>query len=89
MNDVNAPTLILIGELDDWTPASLCIARVSAQDDHNKKVILKVYPGAYHSFDRIREYGAGSSWGHYMAYSPSATSDAILKTKEFLEKYLR
>ena len=43
----SAPLLILIGELDDWTPAAEC-HRLAGE------VRLKVYPGAHHSFDSDR-----------------------------------
>ena len=42
-----APLLILIGELDDWTPAADCQRLASA-------AALKVYPGAHHAFDSDR-----------------------------------
>lgn len=45
----SAPLLILIGELDDWTPAQDC-HRLAADG----RVTLKVYPGAHHSFDSDR-----------------------------------
>lgn len=42
-----APLLILIGGLDDWTPAADCKRLVN-------EVRLKVYPDAHHSFDSDR-----------------------------------
>ncbi|UCF86071.1 MAG: dienelactone hydrolase family protein, partial [Desulfobacteraceae bacterium] len=48
--NLNAPLLILIGEFDDWCPASFCSAQMPSGDsDH--EVSLKIYPGAYHGFD--------------------------------------
>ncbi len=46
-----APLLILVGELDDWTPAQPCRELAAAADRASGKVTLKVYPGAHHSFD--------------------------------------
>jgi dienelactone hydrolase len=43
----SAPLLILIGELDDWTPAADC-RRLAGE------ATLKIYPGAHHSFDSDR-----------------------------------
>ena len=43
-----APLLILIGELDDWTPAE-----PSRKLAAGYPVEIKVYPGAHHSFDSI------------------------------------
>ena len=42
----DVPLLILVGELDDWTPAPDCRPLASTGN-----VTLKVYPGAHHSFD--------------------------------------
>lgn len=49
------PVLMLLGEIDDNTPAQYCVdyARTLARDGH--KVTYKVYPGAGHDFDRYEE----------------------------------
>jgi dienelactone hydrolase len=46
-----APLLILIGELDDWTPAEPCRALATRASQAGQPVSIKVYPGAHHSFD--------------------------------------
>jgi len=46
-----APLLILVGELDDWTPAEPCRRLAEAAQKAGSPVAIKVYPGAYHSFD--------------------------------------
>ena len=46
-----APLLILVGELDDWTPAEPCRRLAHAAQKAGYPVAIKVYPGAYHSFD--------------------------------------
>ena len=46
-----APLLILIGEKDDWTPAEPCCKLTEAAQAAGYPVTIKVYPGAYHSFD--------------------------------------
>ena len=87
LGDLNAPLLILIGALDDWCPAELCSSNMPKQGKTKHEVILKVYPGAYHNFD----------WpdmdviymGHVLQYNRQAESDAIIQTKEFLEKHLK
>jgi dienelactone hydrolase len=48
-----APLLILIGELDDWTPAEPCRRLSEAARSAGYPVEIKVYPGAHHSFDSI------------------------------------
>ena len=57
--NMTVPTLILIGELDDWTLAESCRNMVEGRDDwgisrqksDGAPVRLIVYPGAYHAFD--------------------------------------
>jgi len=46
-----APVLILIGENDDWTPAAPCRKLTEVARQAGYPVTIKVYPGAYHSFD--------------------------------------
>ena len=56
---MTVPTLILIGERDDWAPAQECRNMVDGRDDwgisrssgEGAPVRLVVYPGAYHAFD--------------------------------------
>jgi len=48
---VSAPTLILIGELDEWTQASACRELVAQRNGHGAPIRLVVYPGAHHAFD--------------------------------------
>ena len=46
-----APLLILIGDKDDWTPAEPCRRLAEAAQQAGYPVTVKIYPGAYHSFD--------------------------------------
>jgi dienelactone hydrolase len=46
-----APLLILIGELDDWTPAEPCRRLFQAAKADGQPIDLVVYPDARHSFD--------------------------------------
>jgi dienelactone hydrolase len=46
-----APLLILIGEIDDWTPAEPCRKLTEAAEQAGYPVSVKIYPGAHHSFD--------------------------------------
>ncbi len=79
---------IFIGERDDWTPAARCVdfvAKYPATADH--RPLLKVYPGAYHSFDSAlpdRIY-----FGHRLAPDPSAAKDSLELTSKFLNTRLR
>ena len=44
------PALIMIGELDDWTPATDCERWMKRRADRGAPVKLIVYPGAWHAF---------------------------------------
>lgn len=85
LKDKDAPLLILIGELDDWTHADLCTEKKpSGKTEH--EIILKIYSGAYHQFDWE---GKGEIYeGHRLQYDPKAASDAKVQVKDFLTKYM-
>jgi dienelactone hydrolase len=44
-----APLLLLVGELDDWTPSAPC--RALAQASGDPKPEIESYAGAWHGFD--------------------------------------
>ena len=48
---VSVPTVILIGELDDWTPAPACKKLMARRGGEGAPIRLVVYPDAYHAFD--------------------------------------
>ena len=82
----NAPLLILVGEKDDWTPAYLCTSALPPEGTTIHELTLKIYPGAYHTFDmrvKRRVY-----LGHHLEYNRAAEADAIVRVREFLAKYL-
>ena len=86
LGSLNTPILILAGELDDWCPANMCQSNMpSSKSKH--EIILKVYPGAYHGFDR--EGIDETKEGHRLLYNSTATNDAIKQVKGFLGKYLQ
>jgi dienelactone hydrolase len=91
LTGLNAPLLILIGEKDDWTPAARCVAAMpKAPNPAASDVVLKVYPGAYHGFDRPGNSTdvRGATGMHHLEYEPEAEADAIIRVKAFLERYL-
>jgi dienelactone hydrolase len=90
--DVTVPTLILIGELDDWTLAGECRNMVDGRDDwgisrqrsEGAPITLVVFPGAYHAFD-VPSQTPVQYLGHHLEFNPSAadrSSDALF---EFLD----
>jgi dienelactone hydrolase len=54
---VSAPTLVLIGELDETTPAANCREMMARRSGAGAPLRLVVYPSAYHSFNSVRLRG--------------------------------
>ena len=46
------PIHILIGELDNWTPADACMNLINEMQLNGTNANITVYPDAHHSFDR-------------------------------------
>ncbi len=94
LTDPDTPVLVLIGRKDDWCPASLAesLDRDYKNSHWKSEFSLTVYPNAFHAFDvelpPVIKYGM-SFMGHHLEYDPQATSDAIIRTRSFLAKYLR
>jgi dienelactone hydrolase len=65
----SVPTIILVGELDDWTPAELCKGIVDKTN-----VEITVYPKTLHAFAMP---GLDMMYlGHHVAYQEEAANDA-------------
>lgn len=80
------PLLILAGELDTAMPVERCRSSMPSEKTTHE-VILQVYPGAYHRFDWE---GIDENWGsHILKYDSAASSDAIVRVKNFLAKYMK
>jgi dienelactone hydrolase len=77
------PTLVLIGDKDDWTPAKLCEA---IPDKANLEIV--VYPDATHGFampmDQPVDY-----MGHHIAYDDKATKDAQGRVDTFMAAHMK
>ena len=84
--DWSSPLLLLIGELDDWTPASDCKAAIENASS-KEEIIFKVYPNTHHVFDipgiNLIELG------HILQYNQESAEDAMELVKSFLAKYLQ
>lgn len=90
------PTLILIGQLDDWTPAGDCVDMaagasgipLSRAPGDRSNVTLIVYPDARHGFD-IADLGIVPGGvmvqGHRLEYDEAATRDAAARVRAFLD----
>jgi len=93
-----APLLILIGDKDDWTPAEPCRRLTEAAQQAGYPVTIKIYPGAYHSFDsgypgryvatRINP-NVASGRGATTGGDPAAWADSIREVVDFFGRYLR
>jgi dienelactone hydrolase len=85
---MSAPTLILIGDADDWTPAAACREMIALPRDNGARIDLYVYPGAHHGFN-FRELQPGIRvLGHWLEYDEAAASDAWEKVRAFLAENL-
>lgn len=92
-----APLRILIGELDDWTPARACEALVERARAAGHPVSIKVYRGAHHAFDsaapvrfveaRINPNVPGGR-GATTGGDAAAWADSILEVEAFLREHL-
>lgn len=93
-----APLLILIGAEDDWTPAEHCRVLADRAAAAGYPVRIKIYPGAFHSFDgdSPRRYidnrnnvnkpdGHGATTGG----NRDAWNDAIREVKAFFAALLK
>jgi dienelactone hydrolase len=89
-----APLLVLIGALDDWTPAVPCVAIVERARAAGAPIAIRVYPGAHHSFDapatpvryrpEVRNHTkADGCSGATVGTDPVARADAIVEVTRF------
>ena len=95
-----APSLVLIGDQDDWTPAHDCQALASHDDNAGDGVQLVVYPGVHHGFDdldvkqprsfsKIRFADRAPPQGVTLGYDTNAHHDAISRVVGFLGDHLQ
>ncbi|MBN8988081.1 MAG: dienelactone hydrolase family protein [Rhizobiales bacterium] len=90
---MTVPTLILIGELDDWSLAKECRNMVEGRDDwgisrqRDQGIPMKlvVYPGAHHAFDVSNLTTPRTVLGHHLEFNQSATDQSIVALREFLD----
>jgi dienelactone hydrolase len=90
LRQLKAPLLILIGEADDWTPASRCQDMLIQSEQLGEKtaygVTLRVYPGAHHAFDILTP--PSTYYGHTVGRHPEAAVQAEEEVKRFLAQHL-
>jgi dienelactone hydrolase len=83
---MTVPTLIMIGELDNWTRASACRDMMARRTGAGSPVKLIVYPGAHHGFDAAALQPGQEYFGHWVEYN--ATALATEEVKRFLAEHL-
>ena len=85
-NEANArleiQTLILVGAMDDVTPAADCVRLAAKQPGSTVKLV--VYPSARHGFDNP-EFGNGARlFGMWLAYDREAAERSRAELRNFL-----
>ena len=83
------PTLIFIGDLDDWTPAADCANKVANWGKEWPPIELVVYPGAYHGFYYPHLPPGTMLFGHRVEYNGAAADDATHRLHQFLDQHLK
>jgi len=91
-DDMTVPTLIMVGELDDWTPAGECRNLAEGRDDwgisrekgKGVPIDLIVHPGAYHDFDIPELATPRQLLGHHLEFSKAALDRSIDALRKFL-----
>ena len=78
------PTLILIGALDESTPAADCSDKIDAWGTDGPPIELVVYPGVHHSFFYPELQPGRKIFGHWLEYNEEAATDATRRCGNFL-----
>ena len=79
------PALIVVGQRDDWTPASLCLQREKRYDALDVHVIK----GATHSFDMFRWKGEPLSSRNFRGYRLTPSRSATKEARRVVEEFMR
>ena len=72
MGGVSVPTVVLIGALDDITPARQCEEMMARLNGEGAALRLVVYPGAHHAFNSVRLRGKPEYFFGHLAYNEAA-----------------
>ncbi len=88
-----APLLMLVGQLDDWTPSAPCVAL--AKSVTGTRPEITVYPGAWHGFDsdvpvRLRKdvpNGVNPGQGVHVGGNPAAWRASRDRVVRFLAEH--
>jgi len=91
------PMMLLIGELDDWTPAPPCKGLAERLKTIGHPIDFVFYPGAYHGFDapgapiRVIPNAPTAANGATatVGTNPAARADALKRVPAYLAKHLK
>lgn len=86
-SNLHAPTMVLVGDRDDWTGWRPCRTLARQQRQRGQPFDLVLYEGATHSFDCPECNGFYGKY--FMAYNPAAHADALRRVRQFLGTHLR
>jgi dienelactone hydrolase len=78
------PTIVLIGELDDWSSAKDCERWMERRAGKGAPVKLVLYAGAYHAFDVPSLRDGILSFGHWLKYDADAAQRSVSEMHDFL-----
>ena len=81
---MTAPTLVLIGEADEWNQAERCREMAKRARADGATIALTVYPGVHHAFDVAQLKPGMRVLGHWVEYNEPAARDAEQKLRAFL-----
>ena len=81
---MTAPTLVLIGEADEWNQAERCREMAKRARADGATIALTVYPGIHHAFDVAELKPGMRSLGRWIEYNEPAARDAEQKLRAFL-----
>jgi dienelactone hydrolase len=90
--NMTVPTLIMVGERDDWTPAGECRSLAEGRDDWGISrekgkgipIEITIYPGAYHDFDVPRFRVPKTFLGHHLEFNEAARDQSVEAVRQFL-----
>ena len=81
------PTLILIGALDEFTPAADCSDKIDGWGTDGVPIELVVYPSVHHSFYYPELQPGRKIFGYWLEYNEEAAADATRRMREFLRRH--
>ena len=89
----SVPVLMLVGQLDDWTPSAACVELAAAAEEPRPEIV--VYPGAWHGFDsdapvRVRKdvpSGVNPGQGVHVGGNPAAWRASRDRIVRFLAEH--